>query len=102
MGWDEFLYKMAGDMGIKKDQISLAYRFSTTAKKDLPCALTKLAHFSALWDDARKEMAALEVKKKSSKGNSQKELKVILIDRTPKLKDDKAVCLEILCCYWQY
>jgi hypothetical protein len=92
LAWDGFIYKMAGDMGIRKDVISLAYRFSTTAKKDLPRALTKPAHLSALWEDARKEMTALEIKTKSSKTiRSLKPFKVFLVDRTPKpLKDDSA------------
>ena len=80
--WDEFIYKMAGDMGVRRDFISLAYRFSTMAKKDLPRALTKPTHFAALWEDACKEVTALEIKKKSSK--STKPLKVLLVDRTPK------------------
>jgi hypothetical protein len=86
MTWDEFIYKMAGDMGVRRDLISLAYRFSTTAKKDLPRALTKPTHLSALWEDARKEMTALEIKKKSIK--STKPFKVLLVDRTPKLSKD--------------
>jgi hypothetical protein len=87
MDWGDFLYRMAGEMGFKKDHISLAYRFSTAPKKDLPRALTKPTHFSALWDDARKEMLALEIKKRSSK--STKELKILLVDRTPKqVKND--------------
>src|SRR5271170_4933585 len=82
MTWDDFLYKMAGDMGIKKDSISLAYRFSTTPKSDLPRALTKPTHFSALWEDARKEVETLEIKKSSKRTRSVKPFKILLIDRS--------------------
>ena len=83
--WDNFLYQMSSDMQIRRDILLLGYRFSTLPKKDLPRALTKPAHFATLWDDARKELAALEVKKKSSKAKP-KEFQVILVDRTEKPK----------------
>jgi hypothetical protein len=83
--WENFLYKMSSDMQIRRDILSLVYRFSTQPKKDLPRALNKPAHYATLWDDTRKELAELEVKKKTSKAKP-KELKVILVDLTEKPK----------------
>lgn len=80
--WDTFCYKIAGEMGVKKDLLCLAYRFSTSPAKEMPKLLTKPIHLSNLWNDARKELEIMASKKSKSK-----EMKVHLQDRSPKATD---------------
>jgi len=89
ISWENFCYQIAGEIGVKKDSLNLAYKFSTVAQKELPKLLTKPIHFSGLWDDARKEIKILASKKSKTK----KELKVVLFNRTEKSKGaDSKVC----------
>jgi hypothetical protein len=88
--WGNFCYMVAGELGIKRDDLNLAYKFSTAVQKEMPKLLTKPIHFSALWDDAWKEITQAQKKK------SKKVLRVSIIDRNagtkkPKGSDNKGI-----------
>jgi len=88
VSWNLFCYEIAGEIGVKKDTLDLAYRFNTAPQKELPKLLKTSDHFLSLWNNIYKERANLASKK------SKKELEVILINRGEMLSKKKsmAVC----------
>ena len=46
--WENFCYHVSGEIGVRKDDLNLAYKFSTAVQKELPKLLVKPIHFSAL------------------------------------------------------
>ena len=76
MDWESFCYQIAGEKGVKKDCLNLAYKFSTALQKDLPKVLNTPVHFAGLWDGAKAQLVAL-----SKKRETGKVFKCILVDR---------------------
>ena len=77
--WTEFCYRVADEMGVKKDTLRLAYKFSTLPQKQPPQILSRAGHLEALFNVAKKE---LETRTKSkAKAKSLKPFKVLLFDQ---------------------
>lgn len=75
--WSEFTYYVADEIGVKRDNLRLAYKFSTKPVKEPPKHLSRAEHFRALFDEAA--ITLRELQKSRSKAKSKK-FQVILVN----------------------
>lgn len=96
--WSEFTSQVSDEIGVRRKDLKLAYKFSTDTQRALPRLLKTAAHLEALFGGAKMEMAALE----KSNSKTKKPFKVILVDRdagkkggNTKAKGSKKVCYTL-------
>lgn len=77
IGWTEFSYHVADEIGVKRNDLRLAYKFSTKPVKEPPKHLSKEEHLRTLFDEAA--ITLHEIQKSRSKAKS-KPFQVILVD----------------------
>ena len=90
--WREFCYQIAMTKDVKREDLKLAYKFSTAKVKDLGRHLNTQAHLSSLFDAA---LEIMQVPSKTKGKTKKQELHVVLIDLSPKEKNSKTKVTNI-------
>jgi len=73
----DFTVKVSDEMGVRRKDLNLAYKFTTSTQKELPQVLSSEEHLDRLFERAREELE----RHLKSKAKNKKPFKVILVDR---------------------
>jgi hypothetical protein len=81
--WAKFISYVAGEIGIKRKELKLAYKFSTMPVKEPPKHLSRPEHLHALFSEA---VIILRERQKSKLKAKSKKFQVLLVDLDAKAR----------------
>jgi len=75
--YHDFTVKVSDEMGVRRKDLNLAYKFTTSTQKELPQILNNEEHLDRLFERARDELE----RHRKSKAKNKKPFKVTLVDQ---------------------
>jgi len=75
--YHDFTVKVSDEMGVRRKDLNLAYKFTTSTQKEFPQVLNNKEHLDRLFERAQDELE----RHRKSKAKNKKPFKVTLIDQ---------------------
>ena len=88
--YHDFTVKVSDEMGVRRKDLNLAYKFTTSTQKELPQILNNEEHLDRLFERGRDELE----RHRKSKAKNKNPFKVTLIDRDSGTKKAKSQAKE--------